>query len=171
MDLLRKFERVVKIALIVMLIVSAGLISAWLLSANKKEEPDVSLGGVAEQNEVSSNTRLADKLDLLPDKCTLNMDLSNLTFSGENGEKIALSGLRGKTVILNFWASWCPYCNSELEQWRDIRERLSQYSNVEMLLVNKLDNNKETKAQALDYLKKNQIPFENVYDEGLKVYD
>ena len=99
MDLLRKFERVVKIALIVMLIVSAGLISAWLLSANKKEEPDVSLGGVAEQNEVSSNTRLADKLDLLPDKCTLNMDLSNLTFSGENGEKIALSGLRAKQLF------------------------------------------------------------------------
>ena len=28
----------------------------------------------------------------------------------DNGEKQPLSGLRGKTVMLNFWATWCPPC-------------------------------------------------------------
>ncbi len=170
MDPLNKFERIVRIALIIMFVVSVSLISAWLLSAKQKDEYDVSLKA-GEQNEVSTNTKLAGKMDFLPDKCTLNMDLSKLSFVKEDGGVIDLSSLKGKTVILNFWASWCPYCNKELGQWRDIRDQLSQYPNVELLLVNKLDNNKETKAQAFDYLKKNQIPFENVYDEDLTVYN
>lgn len=31
-----------------------------------------------------------------------------------DGEKIALSSLRGKVVWLNFWATWCPPCRQEL---------------------------------------------------------
>jgi peroxiredoxin len=30
-----------------------------------------------------------------------------------SGRDISLSSFRGKTILLNFWATWCPYCREE----------------------------------------------------------
>lgn len=153
-----------------MLAVSVCLILAWLLSRSKTNEY-LDSQTVGEKTQTSSDTQLASDMDLLPKKCTLNTDLSNLSFSKENGEKLVLSELKGKTVVICYWASWCPYCNKVLEQFEEIEKMLSKYPEVEFVLVNKLDNNKETRASALEYLKNKKIPFVNVFDDNLTVYN
>jgi len=38
----------------------------------------------------------------------------DFTLTDINGEDITLSNLKGKKVLLNFWATWCPYCVEEM---------------------------------------------------------
>ena len=43
-----------------------------------------------------------------------------------DGEEIAIDSLRGKTVLINFWATWCPPCNQEMTRVeKDIVERFA----------------------------------------------
>ena len=41
----------------------------------------------------------------------------------ENG-KLALADLRGQVVLLNFWATWCPYCRKEIPHLVSLQEEL-----------------------------------------------
>lgn len=42
-----------------------------------------------------------------------------------DGQSISLSDLRGKPVFINFWATWCPPCRSEMPYIQEIYEEWS----------------------------------------------
>lgn len=43
-----------------------------------------------------------------------------------DGDVVSIDSLRGKTVLINFWATWCPPCNEEMERVeKDIVERFA----------------------------------------------
>ena len=44
----------------------------------------------------------------------------NLTAKGLDGTVVRLSDYRGKVVVLNFWATWCPPCRAEIPHFVDL---------------------------------------------------
>lgn len=49
----------------------------------------------------------------------------DFTLPGLDGRKQRLSALRGKVVLLHFWATWCPPCIEELPSLRRLEQALS----------------------------------------------
>ena len=56
-------------------------------------------------------------------------------FTLQDGDrKVSLSEFRGKTVVLNFWATWCPPCVEEMPSLVQMQQRLKD-KNVEVVAV------------------------------------
>ncbi len=53
-----------------------------------------------------------------------------------DGQTIRLSDYKGKKVILNFWATWCPPCKAEMPHLENYYKTKAKKQNVEILAVN-----------------------------------
>ncbi|MFK8793260.1 peroxiredoxin family protein [Planococcus plakortidis] len=59
----------------------------------------------------------------------------DFTLTDQDGETVKLSDYRGKKVILNFWATWCPPCRAEMPHMQQFHEN-NAGGDVEILAVN-----------------------------------
>jgi thiol-disulfide isomerase/thioredoxin len=70
------------------------------------------------------------------------------------GNTVRLSDLRGKVVVLDFWATWCGPCRAMIPHERDMVERLK--GKPFMLVSVSFDKRKQT---LLDFLSKERMPW------------
>ena len=59
-----------------------------------------------------------------------------------DGNEVSLSDFKGKPVILNFWASWCGPCQSEMPEFDEAYQTYGQ--DIHFLMVNLTDGSRET---------------------------
>ena len=84
-----------------------------------------------------------------------------------DGEKITLSPLRGKVVLLNFWATWCPPCREELTRvQRDIVDRFAGRDFV-FLPVSR----GETRSEVEEFRRRTGYGFAMGLDPEQRIYD
>ncbi len=56
----------------------------------------------------------------------------DFTLNGLDGQEVSLSDLRGKPVLLNFWATWCGPCRIEMPFLQEIYEK---WTDKELVLL------------------------------------
>ena len=90
----------------------------------------------------------------------------DFTVYNEEGSTVKLSDFKNKKpVVINIWASWCGPCQEEMPYFE---EAIKKYGNdVEILMVNLTDGDRETKEKALSFLKENNLEMNIVFDEDL----
>lgn len=63
------------------------------------------------------------------------LQVPDLTFRDQNGEERRLSEWRGRTVLLNLWATWCVPCRKEMPALDELQAKLGG-PNFEVVAVN-----------------------------------
>jgi len=76
---------------------------------------------------------------------------SDWTLHTLDGEKVSFSDYQGKTVFLNFWATWCKPCISEMESIQKLKSDMKD-ENIAFLLVTR-----EKKETVHNFMKKHPL--------------
>lgn len=107
------------------------------------------------------NLQKVESVDLKDRKAP---DFSLPLFDQFEQDQLALADLRGKVVVVNFWASWCVECYKEaalLEQaWQDYKDRGVMFVGVDYL---------DTDKEGLAYMAKYGITYPSGPDLGSKI--
>jgi len=85
-----------------------------------------------------------------------NFNLETIT-----GDSYQLSDLHGKVILLNFWASWCPPCRTEMPAM----ERVYQsYKNQDFMILAVNAAHQDTFEKAVEFASTNGLTFPILLD-------
>ncbi len=142
-----------KVLLNLCILFAALMIGAGALYNNLAD--DVQLGGIVitptetEAPAVDTTEAPAETEATLPPETTEpDYSAPDFTMLDPQGNEVKLSDFLGKPIILNFWASWCGPCKSEMP---DIQEFYEKYGEeIQFLLVSVDDSVEDAKAFIAD---------------------
>jgi len=73
------------------------------------------------------------------------------------GNEVKLSDFKGKPMVVNFWASWCDPCKSELADFN--AEYTKAKDNVAFMMVNMTDGERETVDTCRQFIEESGYSF------------
>ena len=100
----------------------------------------------------------------LGNRPTVGSKAIDFTLKTFDGKQVTLSSLRGKVVLLDFWASWCQPCREELPLL-DILNKTYGRENFKVVTVN-IDNHPKN---AVKFLETYSIKLTPLWDQDKKV--
>lgn len=94
----------------------------------------------------------------------------DFTVYREDGSEVHLSDYLGKPVVLNFWASWCPPCQSEMPEFDEVYRELGEQ--VQFLMIDMANGYRgESVEVAAAFVAEKGYQFPVVYDTDSSAAD
>lgn len=134
-------------------------------AAGRGQETQAADSGQSSQETQSAENAGSDANPLLP--------ALDFTLTDQYGKTHTLSDYKGKTVFLNFWATWCPPCRAEMPEIQNLYENYqsSGDDSVVILGVAGPGMGSEKSVDGIkDFLKKNGYTYPVVMDDTGNVF-
>ena len=172
----QKTKMIIGIIVLVVLIASATIAYNTL---GKQVRPNNNLTGAV--NDVENTADAANKaiteveneekdIELAQEEGSVNEEENNMqkapdfTMKDNDGNLVLLSEMiaNNKPLVLNFWASWCPPCKSEMPDFDAVYKELGE--NIQFVMVNMTDGQRETVEIGTKYIEEQGYSFPVYFD-------
>ncbi|MBR5869469.1 MAG: TlpA family protein disulfide reductase [Clostridia bacterium] len=159
------------VLLIVLLTVLAGAMFAYRTLADRITPESTLLDGstASESTEQTADTVKTgiDSNDHAPAADNADADIFAIDFTvyDIDGNPVSPSSFIGRPVLVNFWATWCPPCKSEMP---DFDRVYADYGDdVVFMMINMTDGSRDTVKSASAFVEDKGYSFPVYYDSDL----
>ncbi len=92
----------------------------------------------------------------------LKEEATNFYMFDKDGQKVNLSEYIGKSIIINFWTSWCSPCQVELPAFEKMYQKYGD--KINFMMINLTADSRESKEKADELVSDNEYSFIVYYD-------
>ena len=97
-------------------------------------------------------------------KKILDENAPAFTLRNLKGEEVSLDGLRGKVLVLDFWATWCGPCKASFPGMQMAVNKFAGRKDVEFLFIDTWENGDDKPKMAGDFIASKSYTFNVLMD-------